>query len=125
MQTQPDLVRRPDKELAFFALAVGVLRGVKSTAWIGHFTDNVVENLFGDGPEERVTRDLPGMEVDAGELGVVVQHLLKVGCVWLPADGVLDAQACELVSTFRAVSPAVLPCSHTAARSGTSPARRR
>jgi hypothetical protein len=81
-----DYIRRPDKELAFLPLAIGVLGGVKGNtcgvAWqlrlwpqllvvgaranVRHFAHNVIENLLGDGAKELVARNLPGVEIDAG-----------------------------------------------------------
>jgi hypothetical protein len=77
-QDLADLLRCPDKELALFALAVGVLGAVKPSGRIKHFSHNVVQNLVGDGSEKLVAAHLPGMQVDAGQLGVAIQHLLKV-----------------------------------------------
>ena len=79
-QDGPDLVGGPDKVLALLALAVGVLGGVKAAVGIQHLAHYIIQDLFGDGAEERIAGHLPGVEVDAGELGVVVEHLLKVGC---------------------------------------------
>jgi hypothetical protein len=40
------------------------------------------------------------VEIDAGQLGVIVEHLLKVGCtvqyVWLPADRSSCSDGCKL-----------------------------
>ena len=67
-QHLPYLVRRLHKELALLALAVGVLRAVEFSSGIEHFPHDIVEDLFGDGPEELIAGDLPGVQVDASQL---------------------------------------------------------
>jgi hypothetical protein len=67
-----NLVRRPDKELALLALAVGVLRRIETSLRIEHFPHDIVQDFLGDGAEELVAGDLPGVQIDAGQLGVVV-----------------------------------------------------
>ena len=69
---------RPDEELAFFSLAVGVLRGVEAAGRAGHLPHDVVQDLLGDGAVERLAGHLPSVQVDAGQLGVVVEHLLEM-----------------------------------------------
>lgn len=67
-----DLSRHPNKELALFSLAVGVLGGVEAAGRIGHLADDIVEALLGYGAEEFVAGDRlnssriqdPGVEVD-------------------------------------------------------------
>ena len=64
----PDLVRRPDKELALLALAVGVLRRIETSLWIEHFPHDIVQDFLGYGAEELTARHLPGVQVDARQL---------------------------------------------------------
>jgi hypothetical protein len=45
-----------------------------------HLAYDVVERLLSDGTIERLARHLPGVQVHAGQLGVIIQHLLEVGC---------------------------------------------
>jgi hypothetical protein len=63
---------------------------VCARANVRHFAYHIVQNLSGDGAEELVAGHLPGVEVNAGQLSVVVQHALKVGgtvqYVWVAAD---------------------------------------
>jgi hypothetical protein len=75
----PDLVGRPDKELAFLALAVGVLGRIESPFRIKHFAHHIVQNLHCDGAEELIASYLPSMEGDTGQLRIVIKHSLKVG----------------------------------------------
>jgi hypothetical protein len=63
-QDSSDLARRPDKEPTLLALAVGVLGGVEATLGTEQFTDHIVQDLLGDGAEELVAGDLPGVQVD-------------------------------------------------------------
>jgi hypothetical protein len=67
-----DLAGRPDKELALFALAVGVLRAVNPPGGIRHLPHNIVQDFLRDGAEELVVRDLLGVQIDAGQLGIVI-----------------------------------------------------
>jgi hypothetical protein len=82
----PDLVRCPDKEFALLAFTVRILRAVKSSEWVDHFPRHAIKDLLGDGAEELVaghrltsfrSQD-PGVEVDAGQLGIVIKHSLEV-----------------------------------------------
>jgi hypothetical protein len=45
---------------------------------IEHFADDIVENLLGYGAEERISGDLPGVEVDLGRLRVLITCTFKV-----------------------------------------------
>ena len=87
------------KEFAFLTLAVGVLRAVEASAGVEHFPDHIVQYLLGDGTEELIAGDLPGVQIYTGQLRVVIKHLLKMGCTiqytWLPADGTACADMCE------------------------------
>ena len=66
-----------------------------------YLAHDIVEDLFDDGTEECVAAHLPGVEVNAGQLGVVVQHALKVGCttqyVLVLSDSPACASTCELM----------------------------
>ena len=73
-----DLGERPDVVLALDALAVGVLGRVEAPFGVGHPAEDVIHRLAGDAGERRVAGRLVGLEVDRGEQGVVVEHLLEV-----------------------------------------------
>src|SRR5262249_54770859 len=68
----------PEEELAFFPLAICVLRGVEATLRRGHLAYDVIERLFCDMPVEGLARHQVGMQVEAAEQGVIIEHLLKV-----------------------------------------------
>src|SRR4029079_5943390 len=57
-----DLRRRPDEELPFFTLAVGVLRRIETTTRISHLAPNVVKRLRGDLTIELIAGDLISVE---------------------------------------------------------------
>jgi hypothetical protein len=99
-QILADLVSHPDKELDFFALAVGVLNAIESSRLVKYLAHDIVEDFLGDGAEELVAGDLLGVEIDAGQLGVVLKHLIEVGrtvqCVSLPAVSPPSSSGCAL-----------------------------
>ena len=88
---------RPDKELALDALAVGVLGAVEAALTVEHLALEVVERLAHDPLEGRVAAELVAVQVDAGELRVVVEHLLEVRDQPLAIDAVARKAATELV----------------------------
>ncbi len=96
-QQVADFSRSPDEELALLALAVGVLGGVEATSRVGHLSRDVIEGLFGNGAIERLAGHLPGVQVDAGQLRVVVQHLLKMRRQPVVVNGVAVESATELI----------------------------
>src|SRR4030095_10405479 len=73
-----NLVRSPDKELAFFALAVGILSRIETPVRIYHLTADIIENFLCNSAIQRVARLLERVQVDATEQGIVVQHLLEM-----------------------------------------------
>ena len=56
-----DLVRRLDRELALFAFAIGILRGVEASRRVSHVPCDIVEDFLCDGAEELVAGHLPGV----------------------------------------------------------------
>ena len=72
--------------------------------WIKHFSDDIVEDFLDDGSEQLVARDLPGMQIDAGQLRVVIQHLFKVSCTiqyaWTDGINPISAGFCLLTWRF-------------------------
>jgi hypothetical protein len=46
---------------------------------IRHLPDEIAECLLNDTAVEGLVRHLPGVQVETGQLGVVVEHFLKVG----------------------------------------------
>ncbi len=92
-----DLGGRPDKELAFVPLAVGVLRAVKAPFRRRHLTQHVVDRLLHDAAVERAAHGLPGMQIGAQQLGVVVEHLLEMGDEPVAVHAVAVKTAAKLV----------------------------
>ena len=108
-----DLVRRPDEKPALLPLAVGVLGGIKAAGrtcgepfgfaqgrpgrTIGHLADDVIERLLRDGAFEWIAGHLPGVQVDAGQLGVVVEHFFKMGHEPMVVHRVAMEAAADLV----------------------------
>src|SRR5256885_10644377 len=92
-----DLVSRPDEELPFFALGVGVLRRVEATGGVTHLSQQVIERLFADLTVFGVAERLPAVEVERRELSVVVEHLLEVGYQPVGVHRVAMESAAELV----------------------------
>ena len=73
-----DLVGGPGEGLALDALRVGVLAGSERSVVASKLTDHVVERPDGDILVASIPGQREGVRVDAGELGVVVEHLLEV-----------------------------------------------
>ena len=78
-QRGANLIGRPDVELALFSLAVGVVAAIEAAPLVAHLAPHEVERLLDHAPVERLARHLPGVEIDAGQQGVVIEHLLEVG----------------------------------------------
>jgi hypothetical protein len=74
-------------------------------AHVQHFAYDIVQDLLGDGAEELVAGDLPGVEVDPREFRVVIKNFLKVGCTiryaWCPAGGPACADRFALESGYK------------------------
>ncbi len=92
-----DLLGSPDVELAFLPFAVGVLGGVEPAFGAGHLPDDVVQRFGDDAAIGFVAERAEGVEVDAGELGIVVEHLLEVGDQPDGVDRVAVKAAADLV----------------------------
>ena len=92
-----DLLDRPEEELAFDAFAVGVLGAVEAALFAEHLAFEVGERLAHDALVLRVAEELEGVQVDAGQLGVVVEHLLEVGHEPLDIDAVAGEATADLV----------------------------
>ena len=80
-----DFVLRPHVENAFpvFGFAfieetVGIFRGVKAAGRIGHVPAHVIENIARRDLVSGIVSDLKGLEIRAGELGLIVEHFFEV-----------------------------------------------
>ena len=87
----------PHVELALDALGVGVERRAEAALGTAHLAQRPVERLAANPPEALPPRDLPAVEVGAGEQRVVVEHLLEVGHGPGGVDRVAGEAAADLV----------------------------
>ena len=92
-----DLGGRPDEVPAFLAFAVGVGGGVEAALGIPHVAQQVVERLLGDAPEPRLAGHLEGLEIEPGQLSVVVEHFLEMRHEPVGIDRVAVEAAADLV----------------------------
>jgi hypothetical protein len=91
------ILGRPDVELAFHALRVGVFGGVEAALLARHVAQDIVEGLLGDAAVEVVPGGLVRLQVEAGEEGVIVEHLLEVRDEPVGVHGVAGETAAQLV----------------------------
>jgi hypothetical protein len=70
---------------------------VKAAAGVGHVAQQVVERLLADAPAFRIAEGEPRVQVERGELGVVVEHLLEVRHHPVRVDGVAREAAADLI----------------------------
>ena len=73
------LVGAPNEELALLALAIGILGRVEAALGRSHLAQDVIQRLLTDPLVKRISTNLKGVEIECGELRIVVQHLLEVG----------------------------------------------
>ena len=64
--------RRPHKKFAFFAVAVRILRGIKSALRMGHFAADVCQRFFHHAAIARFARNLEGVQIEPRQQGIVV-----------------------------------------------------
>ena len=91
------LLRSPNIELPFLAFAVGVLGAVEPAKRVGHVAEHVVERLADDAEVVFPLGLLPGVEITAGQHGIVVQHFLEVRHEPLGIDAIAMESAAEMV----------------------------
>ena len=104
-----DLFLRPDIECTFGILAVtGVadpgynwavrIFGREKSAFLrGHVARDVVENITRNRFHLRVVRDLKRVEIDDGELRLIVKHLFEVRHVPVAIDRVAMKAAAQMI----------------------------
>src|SRR5678816_1501071 len=68
-----NLLGRPDEELSFHALRVGVSRRIKSPLRIGHLPKNIVQYLRHNMPIRFLLGDLVGLEIGSGKQCIVIE----------------------------------------------------
>src|SRR5258708_10657487 len=73
-----DLGARPDIEFTFLALGIGVERGTKCAFRRGHLADQPIEGLLGALQEQLLAAASVGEGEQFQNLGVVVEHFLKM-----------------------------------------------
>src|SRR6266404_583960 len=73
-----DLGTRPDIEFTFLALRIGVERGTKSAFRCGHLADQPIESLLGTLQKQLLAAASVGEGEQFQNLGVVVEHFLKM-----------------------------------------------
>ena len=72
-------MRAPDIELPLDSFRVGVLRRVEATVGVVEVAEDVADGLLEDLAVARLLGDLPGVQINAAEHRLVVEHLLEVG----------------------------------------------
>ncbi len=77
-QHVPDLGGRPRERQALHAPRVRVLRGIEAAVRGEHLAPQVLQRPARRPRERRIPAELVGAQQRAGQLGVVVQHLLEV-----------------------------------------------
>ncbi len=93
----PDGFRAPDVEDALLALGVGVLGGVETAVGVAQVPQDVGDDLGEHLTEAGLAGHLPGVEVEPGEEGLVIEHLLEVGDHPEGVDRVAGEPAAEVV----------------------------
>ncbi len=101
-QRRLDFARGPCETVALDLFSIGpravrVARRPESAARIGHLAQDEVERLAHDARKAGASRDLPRLQIDDSELGVVVQHLLEMRLEPLCVGRVTMEAAAELI----------------------------
>src|SRR5258708_30136695 len=73
-----DLSARPDIEFTFLALGIGIERGTECAVRRGHLADQPIEGLLGTLQKQFVAVASVGKREQFQNLGVVVEHFLKM-----------------------------------------------
>ena len=117
------LGERPDVELALDALGVGVERGGEAALLLAQLGERPVERLAAHALEQRLARDLPRVQVGAGQQRVVVEHLLEVRDEPGAVDRVAREAAADLVVHAAAGHPRAACAAPSRARRGRAGSR--
>ena len=88
---------RPHEELAFGALAVGVLRAVEAAGGVGHLAEHIVARFANHAGEVLVAGHAIGVEITRHEQPVVVEHFFEVGRQPALVDRIAMKSASELI----------------------------
>src|SRR6202007_1778557 len=92
-----ELSRRPEVKESFLAFAVGIQARVEAALRRPHLSKRKADGFLGDPAERRNARQLPSVEVDAKERGVVVEHFFEMRPEPVGVDGVPVETAAKLV----------------------------
>ena len=74
-----DLVDGPDVELALDAFGIGILGGEESAGGMTQLIEDVADRLVECLSVSGLSRELPCMEINTRQQGLVVEHLLEMG----------------------------------------------
>src|SRR6266480_5867213 len=77
--------------------AVGIFGGKKAAVLRGHVAADVIENVTGDGFEERVARNLKRFQISDGQLRLVVEHFFEMRNVPIGVDGIAMETAADVI----------------------------
>ena len=97
VQNRPDLGNRPDVKHALLSLGVGVQSRVESSLRRAHVGEKVLERSFRDVSEVLIAGRLEGLQVQARQERVVVQHLLEVGHQPMSVYGIPMKAAAQVI----------------------------
>ena len=92
-----DFLFAPQVILAFDLFGLGVEGRVEAAGLGGHFAADEAQDVHGDLAPHRLAGGLVGPQVQAGQLGLVVEHLLEVGHFPFGFGGVAVKAAADLV----------------------------
>ena len=93
----PDVLQGPHEKGALPSLRIGVLGAEEASTGMAHLTQEVVQRLLGHHSVAWLSEHLPGMQIAARQLGVVVQHLLEVGDEPALVGGVAVKASAQLI----------------------------
>ena len=98
--------------------------GVEAAGRVGHLAQQIVERLLAHAAAFGIAERQPGVEVERGQLGVVVQHLLEVRHQPVRVDRIAREAAAELVVHPPARHADQVSCEPCARRRGSACASR-
>ena len=79
------------------SLTIGILRGIKAPIGMPHVPQHIIEDVAGGFRVARVATDQVSVEIQLGQLRIVVQHLLEVGHQPLRIDRVPRKPAAQVI----------------------------
>ena len=100
-----NFIGSPDEEFPFLALAIGILSRVKPASGLKHLAQQIVRGFFDHRFKKRLAGDRVRVRIDAEKLGIIIEHLLKVGhqpfrvhriAMKAAAEMIIDAAASHL-----------------------------